>query len=338
MGSMRLLTAYIQIYFGAFTPERRNYPGIASERIEDQLSAFPVNACDLILSLSYSCAVTTIVIPAHNEARVIGRLLGQLLPDALASDFSVLVVANGCTDDTAQIARSFGPCVRVLTIPVAAKHAALAVAHREATGFPRIYVDADVELTAQDVKELVAALDEPGVLAVAPEREMVLAGRPWPVRWFYDIWLRLPEARRGLWGRGVVAVGAAGQRRIAALPPLIGDDLAASLLFAEHERRVVPGALVIVHPPRTGRDLIRRRVRCATGVSQLERVPGAPPSTARTRPGDLAGIALADPRLAPRVALFLVIACLARLRSRREVARGDFTAWHRDESSREPNV
>lgn len=42
----------------------------------------------------------------------------------------------------------------------------------------------------------------------------------------------------------------------------------------------------------------------------------------------------ADPRLAPRVALFLGVAAVARLRSRRAVARGDFTTWHRDESSR----
>jgi hypothetical protein len=278
--------------------------------------------------------VTTIVIPANNEARVIGRLLGQLLPDKLASDFNILVVANGCTDDTAEVARSFGPCVRVLSIPVAAKHEALAAAHRETADFPRIYVDADVELTAQDIKELAAALDEPGVLAAAPERHLVLDGRPWPVRWFYDVWLRLPEARRGLWGRGVIAVGPEGQRRIAALPPLIGDDLAASLLFAPAERRVVAAARVVVHPPRSCADLIRRRVRCATGVSQLERAPGTPPSTARTRPADLLGIISADPRMAPRVALFLSIVCTARLISRREVIRGDFTTWHRDESSR----
>jgi glycosyltransferase involved in cell wall biosynthesis len=112
--------------------------------------------------------VTTIVIPAHNEGTVIGRLLGQLVPDALSSELNVLVVANGCTDDTARVAASFGPSVRVLSIPVASKYEALAAADREAGEFPRIYVDADVELGTQDVKDLVTALDEPGVLAAAP--------------------------------------------------------------------------------------------------------------------------------------------------------------------------
>jgi glycosyltransferase involved in cell wall biosynthesis len=278
--------------------------------------------------------VTTIIIPAHNEGLVIGRLLGQLVPDMFSSELKVLVVANGCTDDTAQVAASFGQGVQVLSIPVASKYEALVAGDRAATDFPRIYVDADIELLAQDVKQLVVALEEPGVLAVAPERVLVLSGRPWPVRWFYDIWLRLPEAQRGLWGRGVIGVSPAGHERIAALPPLIGDDLAASLLFAPHERRIVATAYAIVHPPRTSADLLRRRVRCATGVSQIEQTPGAPPSTERTRPADLAAIIRAEPRLAPRVALFLGFAMAARLWSRRHVTRGDFTTWHRDESSR----
>src|ERR1019366_8000767 len=70
--------------------------------------------------------------------------------------------------------------------------------------------------------------------------------RPRPVRWYYDVWTRLPEARLGLWGRGVIAVDDTGQERIADLPRLLGDDLAASLLFKPHERRIVTGARVVV--------------------------------------------------------------------------------------------
>jgi hypothetical protein len=250
------------------------------------------------------------------------------------AEFRVLVVANGCTDDTVEIAASYGPRVQVISIPVASKHEALVAADRDAVDFPRIYVDADVEIRAQDVRELVAALAQPGVLAAAPERVLALSGRPWPVCWFYDVWRRLPEAQRGLWGRGVIAVSAAGQQRIALLPSLIGDDLAASLSFEPSERRIVSTAQAIVHPPRTISDLLRRRVRVATGVTQIEQASGAPPSTARTRPADLAAIIRADPRVAPRVALFLAIGVTARLSSRRYVARGDFATWHQDKSSR----
>jgi hypothetical protein len=278
--------------------------------------------------------MTTVVIPAHNESRVIGRLLDQLVPIAPAGDLNVLVVANGCTDDTAEVAAAFGSEVQVISIPVASKYAALITAARAVTDFPLIYVDADVELQATDVAALTEALREPGIHAAAPERVLDLAGRPWAVRWYYDIWTRLPEAQAGLWGRGVIAVDECGQQRVAGLPPLLGDDLAASLLFEPHERAIVTGAKVIVHPSRTFADLLRRRIRTTTGIAQLEQTECAPASTARTQVHHLTGIVRREPRMAPRVAFFLAVAVLAKLKARRAIARGDFTTWLRDESSR----
>jgi hypothetical protein len=219
---------------------------------------------------------------------------------------------------------------------VASKNAALVAAYQAVRDFPVVYVDADVELSDRDVRALAAALRQPGVLAAAPERVLDLSGRPWPVRWFYDVWSRLPEVRDGLWGRGVIAVTATGQQRIAGLPPLIGDDLAASLLFEPHERSIVGTAHVLVHTPRTFADLLRRRVRAATGVSQLERTDGAPESTQRTRMRDLTAIVRREPRMMLPVAYFLSMAVLARLKARRAVARGDYSTWLRDESSRRP--
>ena len=51
----------------------------------------------------------SIIVPAHDEAPVIGRLLGQLVSSAGEGRLDILVVANGCTDNTAEIAASFGP-------------------------------------------------------------------------------------------------------------------------------------------------------------------------------------------------------------------------------------
>ena len=281
----------------------------------------------------HTSTVVSIVVPAHNEARVIGRLLGPLLSLGLDGP-DVIVVANGCTDDTATVAASYGPAVRVLSIPVASKREALVAGDRAARSFPRVYVDADVELGPGDIVALSDALQRPGTLASAPARELALAGRPWLVRWYYDIWARLPEVRSGLFGRGVIGVSEAGHERLSGLPPLLADDLAASLVFAPEERVIVPGARVIVHTPRTVGDLMRRRVRAIVTVSQVERAEGAPGSTARTRPQDLFEIIRHEPRMAPRAAVFLAVTAIARLRARRAVQRRDYTKWQRDESSR----
>jgi cellulose synthase/poly-beta-1,6-N-acetylglucosamine synthase-like glycosyltransferase len=51
-----------------------------------------------------------VLIPAHNEATVIGRCLEAICADTRARDL-VLVVADRCTDTTASIARRFGAAV-----------------------------------------------------------------------------------------------------------------------------------------------------------------------------------------------------------------------------------
>ena len=283
---------------------------------------------------AYLMAVTSVIIPAHNEAEVIGRLLEQLLPVTGHAEFDVIVVANGCTDDTAGLAASFGPAVKVVSIPVASKHEALVAGDRATGNFPRIYVDADVELQGGDIRALSEVLQQPGVLAAAPQRKVALAGRSWVVRWYYDVWTRLPEVQNGLFGRGVIGVSESGHTRIAELPPLLADDLAASLVFAPSETAIVSGASVVIHPPRTFTDLLRRRIRAVTTVSQIEKADVAQGNSARTRPSHLIAIVRSNPFMAPRVAAFVALALLARLRARKALRNRDYSTWLRDESSR----
>lgn len=276
----------------------------------------------------------SVVIPAHNESAVIGRLLSGLLADAAPDEFDVVVVANGCTDDTAGVAGRFGPAVTVLTSPLPSKAAAMRLGDEKAHGFPRFYVDADVELSTAGARALATALDEPGVLAVAPRRELALDDRPLTVRWYYEFWQHLPVVREGLFGRGVIGVNAAGKQRLGVLPDVMGDDLLASVAFEPGEKRVVPDATVRVHAPRSTGDLIRRRVRSVTSTDQLARQTSTG-IDARTTRADLLGVVRARPAMALRLPVFIGITLVARRRSRQRVSSGDFTTWDRDESSRQ---
>jgi glycosyltransferase involved in cell wall biosynthesis len=273
--------------------------------------------------------VVSIVVPAHNEAQVIGRLLEGLLDGARPGEFDIVVVPNGCSDTTARIAAEHP--VRVIDSPRPSKAEALRIGDRAAAGFPRIYLDADVEFGAADARALAQALSRPGVLAAAPARRLEMAGRSWPVRWYYQVWIRLPEVRRGLFGRGVIGVSEEGHERLARLPQVVADDLAASQAFAPAERVVVEAAQVTVHPPRTWGDLLRRRVRAVTGVRQLEGLDleqaGGP---ARTGSRDLLAMARREPWLAGPLTVFVTVTLLARRRAR----KADIDVWLRDESSR----
>ncbi|WP_283139125.1 glycosyltransferase [Rhizohabitans arisaemae] len=278
-------------------------------------------------------AETSIIIPAHNEERVIGRLLTRLAASAGPGEFEVIVVTNGCTDRTAEIAEAHG--ARVVDSPIPSKWQALRLGDTVATGFPRLYVDADIEIGTDDVRALCRALTAPGILAAAPERHLPMTGRPWMVRWYYDVWTRLPDVRAALWGRGVVALTEEGNARLATLPQVIGDDLVIALAFGPGESEIVSAAKVTIHPPRTAADLMRRRIRTATGGSQIDRGDqGATVNRPKTGMGQLLRMAKAEPRLAPRVALFLGLALVAKVAARRAVRKGDYTTWLRDESSR----
>ncbi|MFJ5302914.1 glycosyltransferase [Streptomyces sp. NPDC088350] len=281
--------------------------------------------------------MTSIVIPAHNEARVIGRLLDSLLADSRGDEPDIVVVCNGCTDDTARIAAERGPRVRVVEIPTPSKHTALRTGDDHARGFPRLYVDADVVIGGADVRALTEPLDDAtsGILATAPERRIPLADCAWRVRAYYQVWQRLPAVREGLFGRGVIAVSEAGHARIAALPPLMADDLAASLAFAPEERRVVGAAGVVVHPPRTWRDLIKRRIRAAVSTAQVEEHKDPAEASARTSKADLTAVLRREPRLFLAVVVFVTAAVVARRKAEKTIRAQDFGTWLRDESSRQ---
>ncbi|GCD91342.1 hypothetical protein NLS1_33480 [Nocardioides sp. LS1] len=290
-------------------------PGVGSRTVQDR------------------AVLASVVIPAHNEERVIPRTLARLQQGLPPGSLDVVVVCNGCTDGTAAAARRAAPGARVLEIEQPSKAAAVRAGNAATRVFPRVHLDADVELSGSDLATLVRPLTDGLVLATAPRRVLRREHAPWLVRTYYDVWEQLPQVRSGLFGRGVIALSAAGQARVSALPPLMSDDLATSDAFAPDERRVVDEAEVVVVPPGTVRDLVRRRTRVATGDAQAAGHGARRPESVTTW-RVLGRLAVARPAVAVRLPVFLGIALVARASSRGAVRRGDFSTWLRDESSR----
>src|SRR5262249_27726370 len=117
--------------------------------------------------------VVSVVIAAHNEESVIARCLRSLTASAKPGEVDVVVVANGCDDRTAQIARA--ERVRVVETPTPGKANALNLGDKECRAYPRLYLDADVDLTTESLRLLVKAIDR-GALACSPVPEYDLAG------------------------------------------------------------------------------------------------------------------------------------------------------------------
>lgn len=210
----------------------------------------------------------SIVIPAHNEAAGIGSTLDSLAPLALSLNVDVVVVANGCADDTVAIAQS-KPGVKVLELREPSKTSALNLAEMATARWPRIYLDADIRISLAAVCDTLTQLDRTGALAGRPPYLWVLDGVSWPVRAYYHARNRIPSAHLALWGAGVYALSADGRRRFGAFPDIVADDLFVDNQFAAWEKQVVQTDPVRVSVPRSARSLLKVLRRQNRGAKQL---------------------------------------------------------------------
>jgi glycosyltransferase involved in cell wall biosynthesis len=273
----------------------------------------------------------TVVVPAHEEETVVGRCLA-FVAGLRDGEADVVVVANGCTDRTAEVARAV-PGVRVLELAQGSKRLALDAGDAALQGgpaVPRIYLDADVVVGPEALRATAAALVGAAPRAAAPAVRFRLDGRPTLVRAFYAAYARTPYVTDGLVGLGLYGVSAAGRARWERFPDVTSDDLFVQRTFGEHERVVVAGHRFDVEVPRTLASLLAVRTRTAQGNAELA-------AAGREEDAASTGVtvrALVDdvrrhPRHLPAAAVYVGVVLAARHRARRRPA-----TWHRDASTR----
>jgi hypothetical protein len=281
----------------------------------------------------------SVVIPAHDEAAVIGRCLEALFTGFLEGELDVVVVCNGCADQTAAVARSSGHPVRVLELESASKPAALRVGDATASAFPRLYLDADVVLPGSAARRVLQRL-RAGAVAARPPIRYDSAASSVPVRSYYRARSRVPAVLGSLWGAGVYGLSSAGRRRFGAFPDLVADDLWVDGHFDSAEVEIVDCTPVVVAAPRRSRDLVRvlRRVYVGKAERASAPDPGArAPKTIASTLRDLARLSAVGPVAALDVATYAVFAAGARLAlalPHRSDAPLSEERWERDDSSR----
>lgn len=263
----------------------------------------------------------SIIIPANNESAVIDRTLTALDPLVAAGTAEVIVVPNGCTDDTADRARAH-PGVRVVELAEGSKAAALNAGDANATRWPRLYLDADIEAAPEALAQAVRALAGDGIHAARPAFRWDLQGAQPLVRAYYQARGRMPSMSGAMWGAGVYGLSEAGHRILGGFPRLIGDDLLVERSFPPGRKYIASGPEVVVRIPRTVRDLI--------GVIARSRRGGAEQSheTGRASVRELLRT-VSGPSSAVDAICYALLTAFARRRARR-TTRG----WERDLSTR----
>jgi glycosyltransferase involved in cell wall biosynthesis len=270
-----------------------------------------------------------VIIPAHNEAGVIGRSLGRLAPLAAGGQVEVIVACNGCTDNTAELARGFKG-VRVLDVPEASKVAALNAADATASRWPRLYLDADIEIDPRTLREVFDKLGRGEVLAARPAFRYDTEGASRLVRSFYRARTRIPSTNIALWGAGAFALSEEGHGRFTQFPLISqlfsGDDLFVDQQFLPNEKEVLDTLPVMVRTPRRADALLsvlRRNYRAQADF-------GGSVTTSETV-RELLG-SIRSTRSAIDAAVYAGFVAVARLR--RRPPPDSAGVWERDETSR----
>ena len=273
-----------------------------------------------------SAARGSVVIAAHDEeVRLPGTLAG-LAALAASGELEVVVVANGCHDATAAVARAV-PGVVVVELAQASKIAALNAGDATATAFPRIYLDADIDLSAEAARDVCTALTEPSAVAARPPATYDTAGATWPVRAFHRTRQRLFGEGVQVWGAGVYALSEAGRGSFGPFPDVVADDLFVDRQFTDAQKRLVETLPVVVRVPRDTRSLLTVLTRTRRGNAQ---VVAAGHSSSTTSTAQALARSVRGPASMLDAGTYVVLILLARFHARRGPA-----TWGRDESTRQ---
>jgi cellulose synthase/poly-beta-1,6-N-acetylglucosamine synthase-like glycosyltransferase len=231
-------------------------------------------------------ASVSIVVAAHNEEALIERRLDELTGQLAAAGLTgeVIVVSDGSTDATADLARAFGKGnVRVLELPARSGKAMALNAGCAAAKFEVIvFADTRQSWDPDALPLLLENFADPEVGAVSGDLVVesapgVLAGVG--LYWRYEKWLRRQESRAHSTVGVTGAISAVRRELFRPIPRgLILDDMYWPLQVVMQGYRVVHEGRARAHdrlPDRT-RDEFRRKVRTLSGNFQLvSRLPAA---------------------------------------------------------------
>lgn len=278
--------------------------------------------------------VFSIIIPAHNEEKVISRCLTSLRQGLNSKEAKIIVVCNGCTDQTATLVQSISREIELLDTPLASKTNALNLGDEHAKGFPRVYMDADILIRGEDVKKLVEELKKNSLQIVYPAMRIDLKKAPWAIKAYYKIWCSLPFVTQGA-TCGVSVVSEAGRKRFDKFPEITADDSYVRSLFSPSERGLVKSAVVTIFPPRLFWDLMRMRTRQYFGAYELKMT--FPEMVNQYPERNIEGTFFSlfkKIHLWPDLFVYIAVSFFTHIGGKCKFWFGDRQHWNRDESSR----
>jgi len=220
----------------------------------------------------------SVLLAVHNGAGFIRRKLECLLALHYPAELvQILVVSDGSTDETEQVAESFAPRgVRLLKVPRGGKARALNAALPCATGDILFFTDVRQDLDPEALSHLAANFADPTVGAVTGELRIVDPDRSGEqadmgLYWRYELWARRRHSEIDSIFSTTGCIYALRRELAEPLPPgALTDDAIFALRAFFRGYRVIfdPQALAFDYPTAAGGEF-QRKLRTLAGLWQV---------------------------------------------------------------------
>jgi len=278
----------------------------------------------------------SIIIPAYNEETLITKTLITLLQDNNLHNIELLVICNGCSDQTFSKTQSFinenslslkNKKIDFLLFETskASKTNALNIGINNSHGLIKVFIDADIQICGKDVNLLISELQNKKLKAISPRVNFSFDNSSFWVRQYYRVAsLSFYNANTRL--SNVIALSEAGIKQITPLPNVIADDEYIRRQFTENERAVSQHCSLIFLCAKKLKDLIQVLTRVERGNVQLNRHYNNGHSE-KAKQGYYKLPILHFPT-------FILIKFIVKIRARIQFAQGRMNQWERDESNR----
>jgi glycosyltransferase involved in cell wall biosynthesis len=277
--------------------------------------------------------MATVIVPAHNEANVIGRCLDSIIHQPGVN--KIIVACNGCSDGTYDtVVNRYGKYDNLICLDLAkpSKTNAINEAESYIESYPVFYIDADTRLSEGAIAIVADAMPKLKLELAAPTPVVDTSNSSWLVRQYYNVWLKLPYVKDGVIATCSFVVSEQGRKRFGQFPDVISDDGYIRCQFERAEIGNIPGAEIRIMAPRDVVSLIKIKTRARLGNMQLNRLKLCTYPTNKAHGRVM--ISMIFSRNALPAIVYYSIASLIRIRSLFQMRRIDHYRWEKDMTTR----
>lgn len=277
----------------------------------------------------------SIIIPAYNEASLLVGTLNHILEDDVLLNCEIIVVCNGCSDNSAEIINSFAANnsetldrksidLKLLNENKPSKTNALNVGISASIFNIKVLLDADIKVSGHCIKALVDALDTKGLMAMSPRVIFDTARSSNLVKKYYKV-EQHSKYNQELRLSNVIALSEQGIILLGQFPDVIADDEYLRRQFNNKQYSVLSSESFIFEAPKDLKNLINVLSRVERGNLQLNQLGVCAKEATRGK--------MQNNHFIDKV-VFSSVKLVAKVLARFQYYFGDKTKWQRDLSTR----